>query len=250
MTLRDAPGGLERFLAGEEPGEETVPEELPVSLAERRRLHRRGRFRFGISPRALTTTALCLVALLGAWWAVTASAPARPPAESPAAVHSFAPQDPSVTPTAAVTILVHVSGAVRHPGIVRLPGSARVFQAVEKAGGALDTAELDSLNLAETLQDGRKIHVPERGGPAAGPGTAAASPAGVPSGEGPVHLNSATEEQLMTLPRVGKVLAGRIIAWREQHGAFGSIEDLDAVDGIGPRLLEQLTPLVAVDGAP
>ncbi|MEZ2371472.1 helix-hairpin-helix domain-containing protein [Arthrobacter sp. RCC_34] len=271
MTSSDAQGRLERILP-EPPGvADPASPEPALTLADRRRLHRRGRFRWRISLRALTTTALCLVALLGAWWAVTASAPGQSVPEPPPAPHgTVAPlrSTPSARPSGAETpdsagtsapLVVHVSGAVRHPGIVRLPAGARVFQAIEKAGGALDTAELDALNLAEPLQDGHKVHVPQQGESAAGPGDGQAGGAGVagetrnseqPRGSqaAPVHLNTASEEQLMTLPRVGKVLADRIIAWREQHGSFTKIEDLDAVDGIGPRLLEQLTPLIVLDG--
>ncbi|WFR85460.1 ComEA family DNA-binding protein [Arthrobacter sp. Y-9] len=274
MTPSDAQGRLDRILAGTSGGADSPLPEPNPTLAERRRLHRRGRFRWYISLRALTTTALCLVALLGAWWAVTAAAPGQSAQESPSAsrgsvepIPSRLPMHPSpATPSGPASgpalIVVHVSGAVKHPGIVRLPAGVRVFQAIDKAGGALDTAELDALNLAEPLQDGRKIHVPQRGermtgqdtnppdpgggaggtGPAKGPGKRSGSPAA------PVDLNTASEEQLMTLPRVGKVLADRILAWREQHGSFTRIDDLDAVDGIGPRLLEQLTPLLVLGG--
>lgn len=271
MTSSDAQGRLERILP--EPSEVSDPasQEPALTLADRRRLHCRGRFRWRISLRALTTTALCVVALLGAWWAITAAAPGQSVPESPSVAHgTVAPlrSAPSARPSGAETpdsasssapIVVHVSGAVKHPGIVRLPAGARVFQAIEKADGALDTAELDALNLAEPLQDGHKVHVPQHGERVAGPGSGQVGSAGLSGGTrrsdqpggsqpAPVHLNTASEEQLMTLPRVGKVLADRIIAWREQHGAFTRIEDLDAVDGIGPRLLEQLTPLVVFDG--
>lgn len=271
MTSSDAQGRLERILPEPSEVSDPVSPEPALSLSDRRRLHRRGRFRWRISLRALTTTALCLVALLGTWWAVTAAAPGQSVTESPPAAHgTVAPlrSAPSARPSGAATLVspgssaplvVHVSGAVRHPGIVRLPAGARVFQAIEKAGGALDTAELDALNLAEPLQDGHKVHVPQHGesvaGPGGGPGGGTGSAGGTRTSDqpgtsqpAPVHLNKASEEQLMTLPRVGKVLADRIIAWREQHGAFTKIEDLDAVDGIGPRLLEQLTPLIVLDG--
>lgn len=268
MTSSDAQGRLERILPEPPGAADPISPGPALTLADRRRLHRRGRFRWRISLRALTTTALCLVALLGAWWAVTASVPGQSVPEPPPAAHgTVAPirSAPSNRPSAGETpasaktsaaLVVHVSGAVRHPGIVRLPAGARVFEAIEKAGGALDTAELDALNLAEALQDGHKVHVPQHGESLAGPGGGQAGEDGgtrssdQASGSPtvPVHLNTASEEQLMTLPRVGKVLADRIIAWREQHGSFTKIEDLDAVDGIGPRLLEQLTPLIVLDG--
>jgi competence protein ComEA len=152
----------------------------------------------------------------------------------------------------AAQIIVHVAGAVGRPGIVRLPASARVFEALEAAGGASENADLASLNLAAPLTDGQQVFVssPEHqsasgsGGTAEGPEGAAAKAEDEPAAK--INLNSASLEELKTLPRVGPVLAQRIIDFREQHGSFGRPEDLDAVPGIGEVMLASLVDLVTV----
>ncbi|MGM7778617.1 helix-hairpin-helix domain-containing protein [Arthrobacter sp. KNU-44] len=155
-------------------------------------------------------------------------------------------------------LTVHVAGAVKSPGIVRVPSGARVFDAIAAAGGADPAAELNSLNLAAVVQDAAKIHVPRTGEAvpppsqgaaggtvAGGPPTAGSTGAGTSAG-GKLNLNTATVEELDALPKVGPVLAKRIVEWREQHGPFASVEDLDAVDGVGPKMMETLLPLVTV----
>jgi competence protein ComEA len=137
-------------------------------------------------------------------------------------------------------LFVNVVGAVRRPGLYRLKDGARVADAVIRAGGPTRKAQIELLNLAARLADGEQIVVPRRGlaGPmAAAPGGSAAA--------GPVHLNSATLEQLDSLPGVGPVTAQKILDYRQQHGAFGSVDELDAIVGIGPARLEQLRGLVA-----
>lgn len=154
-------------------------------------------------------------------------------------------------------LTVHVAGAVKSPGIVRVPSGARVVDAIAAAGGADPAAELSSLNLAAVVQDAAKIYVPRTGEAAPPPsqgaadGTVAGGPptAGAKGGTsagGKVNLNTATAEELDALPKVGPVLAKRIVEWREQHGPFASVEDLDAVDGVGPKMMESLLPLVTV----
>ena len=152
-------------------------------------------------------------------------------------------------------LVVHVAGAVSKPGVVQLPSGSRVHQAIAAAGGAAPGAELDRLNLAQVLADGEKIHVP-RDGEALQPDGAAGAPAEAgPDGVGgstggadgiKVNLNTATLEELDALPKVGPVLAQRILDWRQDHGTFKSVEELDAVDGVGPKMLEALLPLVTV----
>lgn len=150
-------------------------------------------------------------------------------------------------------LTVHVAGAVKNPGIVRVPTGARVFDAIAAAGGADPAAELNSLNLAAVVQDAAKIHVPRTGeaAPSQLAGPVGATPTGGNTGAGTsaggkVNLNTATAEELDALPKVGPVLAKRIVEWREQHGPFASVEDLDAVDGVGPKMMETLLPLVTV----
>jgi competence protein ComEA len=141
-------------------------------------------------------------------------------------------------------VTVHVAGAVRHPGVYRLRQGARVDDAVRSAGGAGRRADLSAVNLAARLEDGRQILVPERGPPG---GAAAGASAG--GGSGPaakLNLNTATAEQLDTLAGIGPATAAKILAHREQHGAFGSVEELGDVPGIGERRLEALRELVTV----
>lgn len=137
-------------------------------------------------------------------------------------------------------LVVHVVGAVVAPGLYRLPEGSRIDDAIARAGGARPRAALELVNLASPVADGQQVIVPARGreGAVASPGASGEQP------PGKVRLNSATLEELDTLPGVGPVTAQRILDYREANGAFGSIEELDAVPGIGPATLEQLLPLV------
>jgi competence protein ComEA len=139
-------------------------------------------------------------------------------------------------------LVVHVVGAVRRPGLYRLPNGARIADALRRAGGATRRADLSLVNLAAPVSDGTQVVVPRRVPAAAAGGGEGPSDT---AGGGPVHLNTATVEQLDELPGVGPVTAQKIIDWREQHGAFSSVDDLDAIPGIGPARLEQLRELVA-----
>jgi competence protein ComEA len=136
-------------------------------------------------------------------------------------------------------LVVHVAGKVRKPGIVRLPPGSRVLDAVAAAGGAHDGADLTGLNLARMLTDGEQVLV---GVPA--PAGATPDPPG--TAPGPVNLNTATADQLEELPGIGPALAGRILAWRDEHGRFSSIEELQEVSGIGPATFAELADLVTV----
>jgi competence protein ComEA len=138
-------------------------------------------------------------------------------------------------------LVVHVVGAVRRPGLYRLPERSRIADAVSRAGGATRRADLSAVNLAAPVSDGVQVVVPVRV-PTAPGGEPAAAPGAAP---GPVHLNTATLEQLDALPGVGPVTAQKILDYREQHGAFSSIEELDAIPGIGPARLEQLREAAA-----
>ena len=129
-------------------------------------------------------------------------------------------------------VVVHVAGAVRRPGVYRLPAGSRVTDAVRRAGGFAGGASRDAINLAARLSDGQQVVVP-------GPGTPAASSA--PGGEsGPISLGSATVEQLDQIDGIGPVTAQKIIEFRDQHGGLSSIDQLDEVDGIGPSTMQTL----------
>jgi competence protein ComEA len=138
-------------------------------------------------------------------------------------------------------LVVHVVGAVRRPGLYRLADGSRIADALRRAGGATRRADLSLVNLAAPISDGSQIVVPRRAPPAS-PGEA---PAAEGSAAGPVHLNTASVEELDALPGVGPVTAQKIVDYREQRGAFSSVDDLDAIPGIGPARLEQLRELVA-----
>jgi competence protein ComEA len=133
---------------------------------------------------------------------------------------------------AAGDVVVDVTGAVRKPGVYRMPLGSRVNDAVLRAGGALPRAELEAVNLAARLADGQQVVVPER--------VAAAAAAAVVAEGGPISLGTATAEQLEEIDGIGPVTAADIIEFRDEHGGLASIEQLDQVAGIGPTTMESL----------
>lgn len=153
-------------------------------------------------------------------------------------------------------VTVHVAGAVRRPGLYKLPAGARVDDALRRAGGPARRADLTAVNLAAKLEDGRQILVPRRAPEGAGGGGGGAAGGGSPVAAGgqaaagapapPINLNTATLEQLDTLDGVGPGIAQRILDYREQHGGFRRVEELAEVPGIGDKRLATLTPLVTV----
>ncbi|RRR66847.1 ComEA family DNA-binding protein, partial [Streptomyces sp. RP5T] len=151
--------------------------------------------------------------------------------------------------TAGAEIVVDVSGKVRAPGIQRLPAGSRVADALKAAGGVRPGTNTDALNRARFLVDGEQVVV---GGPAAPAPAPAPAPgmgapvAGGPAGSAatPVSLNTATVDQLDTLPGVGPVLAQHIVDYRTRHGGFRSVNELRDVNGIGDRRFADLRNLV------
>jgi competence protein ComEA len=146
-------------------------------------------------------------------------------------------------------IYVHVAGAVRRPGLYRLPAAARVAEALERAGGPLRRAELTAVNLASRMEDGQQVVVPAAGTlPGAGAAAARASPGSpgaVPGGAGvKLSLAAATAEQLEELDGIGPTLAGRILEYRDAHGGFRSVDELREVDGIGEKRFASLREAV------
>jgi competence protein ComEA len=137
--------------------------------------------------------------------------------------------------------VVDVSGKVRRPGVLELPAGSRVADALEAAGGVKPGTDLTGLNRARVLSDGEQVVVGAPAPPTTG-GSAAGSAAG--PAVGPISLNSATAEQLETLPGVGPVLAQHIIDHRMQNGGFRSIDELRDVNGIGDRRFDDLRNLV------
>lgn len=194
-------------------------------------------FPLGVHGRRVLAAALLgLVLVVVAWRHAAAGAPA------PLRVAPVLPARASSAPAAATPklLVVDVVGAVRRPGLVRLAEGSRVADAIARAGGLRRGAERAGVNFAAPVSDGQQVVVPQRGAAVAagaGAGSAAAS-------TGPVSLSSATAEQLDTLPGVGPVTAEKIVAYRQQHGAFRSVDELDAISGIGPSRIANLRGLV------
>ncbi|WP_210574521.1 ComEA family DNA-binding protein [Streptomyces sp. GESEQ-4] len=228
-------------------------ERMPVWLQARCGLERRS---------VVALTALLVVAAAFAvqhfWTGRTLSV--RPPevvqAAAPFAEAAQAEGEPSKAPggpaaggTAAAEIVVDVSGKVREPGIQRLPAGSRVVDALRAAGGVRPGTNTDGLNRARFLVDGEQVIV---GGPVAGSGSAPVAGGTAVGGQAgsaaaptaPVSLNTATVDQLETLPGVGPVLAQHIIDYRTQHGGFRSVDQLRDVNGIGDRRFADLRDLV------
>ena len=184
----------------------------------------------------LVAAAAVVVLAVSAW--LLLHRPAVPAASSPPVATSASSQPPPE-----LEIVVDVGGRVRRPGLVRLAPGARVADALRAAGGALRPADVATLDLAARVSDGQLllIGVPQLSG-ASGAG-AGASAGG---GSAPVSLSSATADQLDALPGIGPVLARRIVDWREAHGGFTSLSQLQQVPGVGPRTYERLKTLVVL----
>lgn len=229
-------------------------------LADRVRHH----IRF-VGVRRITGGMVSAVVLLVAAWLLFAPTP--PQVESVLPVTATAGANPVPSATAGTgTVRVHVAGAVRRPGVYELPSGGRVVDAVRAAGGAAPSADLDAINLAQTVRDTEQVYVPSRAraAPRTSPRTAprlrptttvaaavpqsppAAGTSGAVSGARSVNINQATASELEDLPGVGQVTARRIIAWRQTKGPFASPEDLMKVEGIGPAKFAAMKPFVSV----
>jgi competence protein ComEA len=174
---------------------------------------------------------LFVLAVSGRLVLAGADEPAAPPARATLSVEPAAPR----------TVVVHVVGAVRRPGLYELAEGSRIDEAIRKAGGPKPKAALELVNLAAPLADGQQILVPARGDVTAAPAAGGATQS-APAAK--VRLNTATLEQLDALPGIGPVTAQNILDYRAEHGSFQTVDELDAVSGIGPARLEQLKPLV------
>jgi competence protein ComEA len=228
------------------------------------------RLRWDPGRRGAAALGVLLIAAIAAtgWW-LAASRPREVPISGPAGgpatltsspvgsmsdsvsagMSSVMPSVPASTAPSAsgVPIVVDVAGKVQHPGIYELPPGSRVYDAIRAAGGARPGVSTLSLNLAEPLRDGEQIVV-GHAATATGGGVAPAPGGAVSSSPAPVivDLNTATLEQLETLPGVGPVLGQHILDWRDAHGQFASVDQLHDVSGIGDVRFAQLSPLVTV----
>ncbi len=202
----------------------------------------------GAPQLAVLAVIVAAAVALTAWWVVRDQAAPVAPAATPPPSSA----QPLVVPTPGSgagsagttgTVTVDVTGKVRRPGIVVLDTGARVVDALEAAGGERSGVDLASLNLARVLVDGEQIVVgaPQPTVPLAPSGS---SVPGVPTTL--VNLNTASQAELETLPDVGPVTALAILAWRDEHGGYTSVDELLEVDGIGEATLGKLTPYVTV----
>jgi competence protein ComEA len=175
------------------------------------------------------------VALIGArYLKQERDPPPRPPAAASVKVARGGP---------AGAAFVHVTGAVRRPGVYRLPPWARLDMAIRRAGGATARADTQGVNLAAKVSDGQQVIVPVRAPQAGGVVATTGAPGAAPvpgAAAGPISLNTATVEQLDQLDGIGPTTAQKILDWRKEHGGFGSVDDLRQISGIGPKRFEAL----------
>jgi competence protein ComEA len=167
----------------------------------------------------------------------------RPEPAPPPLVITLQPRPTAEPPTPTpATINVYVSGAVKKPDVYALPLNAIVKDAIAAAGGPTDEADLDRINLATRLSDQMQVYVPRKG-EAAPPPPGGSPPDGV---TGKININTASVEKLDKLPGIGPAIASAIVDYRTQNGPFKTIEDINAVKGIGDALFEKIKDQITV----
>lgn len=146
-------------------------------------------------------------------------------------------------------IQVHVIGAVKMPGLYACRSTERIQDAINRAGGPTPDANINAVNLSAFLEDGQQINVPTVvvPAPASPPPPIAFTGGFEPSHSRPLNLNTATREELETLPGIGPITAEKILAARQKNNGFKSVEELDEIPGIGVKTIETLRPLVTVN---
>lgn len=247
--------------------EANEPADPPRPLPDRRPIDALAAWWTWVGPARLLATAVCAtVVVAGGWWLVRSPAPATeatlplatsPAAGAPASGPPATLPTPGTAPSAEVpdelpsAVVVHVAGHVVAPGVYTFDQAPRVHDAIERAGGPGADADLDALNLAQSLTDGQRLYVPAAGDVAAGE-VVTPQPAVVTIAEGdvapagPIDVNRASPAELEQLPGVGPATAAAIVDDRLRNGPFASIDDLDRVPGIGPAKLAALRELVVV----
>ncbi len=195
-----------------------------------------------LSRGEIAGLAVVLVVVLGGaglWYSRSLPRPIEV-AVTPSATPVMDPSAVASASAAALPVIVDVTGWVREPGVYEFDPGARVIDAVDRAGGARDGADLTLLNLAASLTDGQQILVPKEGQAVAVPGAVPGTSGGL------INVNTADATALEALNGVGEVLAGAIVAYRDEHGPFTSIDQLEEVSGIGPSTLEEMRDQVTV----
>ncbi|QHF24042.1 hypothetical protein GTU73_08480 [Rathayibacter sp. VKM Ac-2804] len=230
--------------------QQTSPADDPAGLLRRPR-RARSRWRIGAGAAMVLVIAAAVVAVLLAGTRASGrtevlapaggAGAAAGPSGAPASAGATGSPAPSSSP--GEVLYVHVAGAVAAPGLYLLDPGARVADALAAAGGFTEAAERAAVNLARRLVDGEQILVPERGVAALPGGTGPAAAAGTTGGI--VSLSTATAAQLEELPEIGPATAAKIVAYREEHGPFTSVDQLLEVPGVGEKTLEAFREQVA-----
>ena len=200
----------------------------------------------GVTPgRVFSTLAAVLLVSIGSWWLLRAPAP---PVERslPMAARTGAGGSPvSAAPPPSLVpaeLVVQIAGAVARPGVYHLPLGSRVVDLVTLAGGAVPGVDAAVLPLAAKVTDGQRIYLPKPGEPAS-----ASNPVGSgSSAAGPLDLNTATAVQLDALPGIGPTTAAAVVAYRDKHGAFRSLDDLRQIKGLSAAKIDAIRDLLRV----
>jgi competence protein ComEA len=205
-----------------------------------------GRALAGITPgRIFSTLGAVLLVSVGSWWLLRAPAPplerSLPMAARPSTAAVSAAPPPSLAPA---DVVVQIAGAVVRPGVYHLPLGSRVGDLLSAAGGPIDGVDVAVLPLAAKVADGQRVYLPKPGEPVSA--AAGVSIGGSSAVSGPVDLNTATAAQLDALPGIGPSTAAAIVAYRDKHGPFKSIDGLLEIKGLGASKVDALRELVRV----
>jgi competence protein ComEA len=202
-----------------------------------------GRLLSSITPaRVASTAGALLVVSVGSWWLLRSPAP---PVERslPMAVRTGSSVPLAAPPSVApADIVVQIAGAVVHPGVYRLPLGSRVADLLAASGGPAAGVDPAVLSLAAKVSDGQRVYMPKPGEPVSSAGGTGSG--GEPAG--PLDLNSATMAQFDALPGIGPATAAAIVAYRDKHGQFRSVDDLSQIKGFSASKLDAVRALIRV----